>query len=221
MTDWVKNGDSGSSVRAKINSIPNDGSVFKGFPLPFFGLAASNGWIRPSLTTFSEWINQGGYFFTALGNSDQAVVPGSGYAPGDLSTLAGGATLSPAKVQITDTQAVLASLVSAGSGGAGVIATSSLGVGGSGYAPGDTGTIQVGNGDATYQVNTVDGSGAVLTFALTGDGTNYVIQNRRGHQCFNRRRRRKFHHQYRQHRALCDPGYRHHRHNNRSGPVRS
>lgn len=44
--------------------------------------------------------------------------------------------------------------------------------GGSGYAPGDTGTFTAGDGTATYTVLTVDGSGRVLTFTATG-GTGY------------------------------------------------
>lgn len=44
--------------------------------------------------------------------------------------------------------------------------------GGSGYAPGDTGTFTAGDGMATYTVSTVNGSGGVLTFTATG-GTTY------------------------------------------------
>jgi hypothetical protein len=58
----------------------------------------------------------------------------------------------------------------------GPIATSSLGSsGGSGYAPGDTGFLDQGNGDATYVVDTVDGGGAVLTFHLDNAGTGYFV----------------------------------------------
>lgn len=57
----------------------------------------------------------------------------------------------------------------------GPIATSTLNVGGAGYAIGDTGTISTGNGDATYAVDTVNGGGAVLTYHLTSLGTDYGV----------------------------------------------
>jgi hypothetical protein len=59
---------------------------------------------------------------------------------------------------------------------AGAIATSSLAAGGSGYAIGDTGTIQTGNDDATYQVLTIGALGAVATYAITFGGTLYQPQ---------------------------------------------
>lgn len=47
---------------------------------------------------------------------------------------------------------------------------------GSGYAPGDTGTIiQAPGSGATYRVDTVDGSGAVLTYTITDPGSGYVL----------------------------------------------
>jgi hypothetical protein len=55
----------------------------------------------------------------------------------------------------------------------GPITSSSLAAGGSGYAIGDTGTLVQDSGDATYQVNTVDGGGGVLTYTLTSLGTSY------------------------------------------------
>jgi hypothetical protein len=57
----------------------------------------------------------------------------------------------------------------------GPILSASLDVGGSGYAPGDTGTITSGGADATYVVDTVDGGGAVLTFHLSGNGSHYEV----------------------------------------------
>lgn len=59
--------------------------------------------------------------------------------------------------------------------GGGPIVTFSVSVGGSGYAPGDTGSIDSGNADALYAVDTVDGGGAVLTFHLDANGTGYVV----------------------------------------------
>lgn len=63
----------------------------------------------------------------------------------------------------------------------GPIVTATLGAGGSGYAPNDTGIIDPGtlqsSGDATYKVLTVDGGGAVLTFQVTGAGTAYPVAN--------------------------------------------
>ena len=45
---------------------------------------------------------------------------------------------------------------------------------GAGYAAGDTGSILGGNGDATYEVLTVEGSGGVLTVAVVLIGTGYA-----------------------------------------------
>ena len=56
----------------------------------------------------------------------------------------------------------------------GVILTTSLGVGGAGYAPGDTGTVNTGNGQATYVVNTV-AAGAVVTYTITFGGQKYAV----------------------------------------------
>ncbi len=61
----------------------------------------------------------------------------------------------------------------------GPIETTSIGTNaGAGYAPGDTGTVGdnvTGDGSgATYVVDTVDGGGAVLTFAITAPGTGYT-----------------------------------------------
>lgn len=50
------------------------------------------------------------------------------------------------------------------------IVSSVLNAGGTGYAPGDTFTVNVGSGNAGV-VDTVDGGGAVLTYHLTADGT--------------------------------------------------
>src|SRR5574343_95486 len=57
----------------------------------------------------------------------------------------------------------------------GAILTSTLNAGGSGYAEGDTGTVDAGNGNATYVVDTVDGGGAILTYTITDGGTGYVV----------------------------------------------
>lgn len=57
----------------------------------------------------------------------------------------------------------------------GAILTTSLNAGGADYAIGDTGTINAGDGLATYEVLTVDGSGAVLTFDLINRGSGYDV----------------------------------------------
>lgn len=57
---------------------------------------------------------------------------------------------------------------------AGPIVTSTLDVGGSGYAPGDTFIlIGVDNASSHGTVDTVDGDGAVVTYTITNPGTNY------------------------------------------------
>lgn len=58
--------------------------------------------------------------------------------------------------------------------GTGPISSSTLASGGTGYTVGDTGFVDIGTYDATYVVNTVSGSGAVLTYTLTSFGTNYT-----------------------------------------------
>jgi hypothetical protein len=60
---------------------------------------------------------------------------------------------------------------------AGPILTASLGAGGTGYAVGDTGTIQQNNNDATYQITSVGALGVVTGFTITGNGTQYVTAN--------------------------------------------
>jgi hypothetical protein len=60
---------------------------------------------------------------------------------------------------------------------AGGITSTTLAAGGLGYAIGDTGVIAAGNFDATYQVLTVDGAGAVLTYSITSPGTSYLPAN--------------------------------------------
>ena len=59
----------------------------------------------------------------------------------------------------------------------GSIATSTVAVGGVGYAAGDTGIVLDGNGTpAAYLVATVDAPGAVLTYTLNSAGTGHRIQ---------------------------------------------
>lgn len=59
--------------------------------------------------------------------------------------------------------------------GVGAILTSTIAAIGSGYATGDTGTIEAGNFDATYVIDTVDGGGGVVTFHLDNPGTGYIV----------------------------------------------
>ena len=59
----------------------------------------------------------------------------------------------------------------------GPIVTATLGAAGTGYAIGDTGTIVDGSDDATYIIDTVGALGVVLTFHVTGAGTDYTVEN--------------------------------------------
>lgn len=59
----------------------------------------------------------------------------------------------------------------------GLIATTTLATGGAGYAVGDTGIVLTGDDTATYQVLTVDGGGAVLTYSITAPGAAYVVED--------------------------------------------
>lgn len=56
----------------------------------------------------------------------------------------------------------------------GAISTARPAAAGAGYAVGDTGSVLGGNGDATYEVLTVDGTGGVLTIDLVLIGTGYA-----------------------------------------------
>lgn len=56
----------------------------------------------------------------------------------------------------------------------GPITAASINAGGSGYANGDTGSIDGDSGDAQYVVTGVDGSGGVLSFDVSNPGTDYV-----------------------------------------------
>ena len=58
---------------------------------------------------------------------------------------------------------------------AGEITASTLGAGGLSYAVGDTGTISSGDGNATYVVTSVDGSGAITGYTLTNLGSGYAV----------------------------------------------
>lgn len=62
---------------------------------------------------------------------------------------------------------------------AGPIVTASLADGGAGYAVGDTGEVDLDiyGGGAAYEIDTVDGGGAVLTFHLTSAGAGYSTVN--------------------------------------------
>ena len=52
-----------------------------------------------------------------------------------------------------------------------------INAGGTRYSVGDTGLISGGSYDATYIVNSVDVNGSVLTYTVTGFGSNYIVQN--------------------------------------------
>lgn len=58
----------------------------------------------------------------------------------------------------------------------GIISTSVLAAGGSGYANGDTGIVDAGGFNATYTINTTTG-GAVTTYTIGSGGTGYVVAN--------------------------------------------
>lgn len=65
------------------------------------------------------------------------------------------------------------------------ISSSALNQGGLGYAVGDTGIVQGGNGiDAFYTVNTVDVNGAVLTYTISPAGVGYVVATGAGTLAF-------------------------------------
>jgi hypothetical protein len=59
----------------------------------------------------------------------------------------------------------------------GSILTTAVNAPGTGYAPGDTGTVvnPLAGTTALYAIDTVDGGGGVLTFHLTNNGTQYSV----------------------------------------------
>lgn len=59
----------------------------------------------------------------------------------------------------------------------GIISATTLGSGGTLYAINDTGIINAGQGNATYTVNTVSASGAVLTYTINNGGSRYIVAN--------------------------------------------
>jgi hypothetical protein len=87
-------------------------------------------------------------------------INGSGYSVGDTGLVVGG----------DGTAAYRVDSISAS------VASSSVFAGGSGYAPDDNGTVNGGN-NAHYQVDTVDGSGGVLTFHWLAPGLGYATGN--------------------------------------------
>ncbi len=115
---------------------------------------------------------------------------GLGYVAGDTGTIDGGTggtyvvnTIGVGGAVVTFTitangrgyPAGVTTTTDAGSqAGVGVGFTISLDtlIGGTGYAAGDTGTIDGGTA-GTYLVGTVDASGGVLTYSITGAGTAY------------------------------------------------
>jgi len=165
-------------------------------PLSSTGQGATGSWIQSETSTplaslanqpfqIEGNLNAGPILTTSLGSG------GSGYAVNDQGVIDQSSNTS-ARYKVLSTGAggaiVTYSLLSAGNGylpasgvadvPGGPITSSSLGAGGSGYAPGDTGTVSgAGSADATYTVNTVNGGGAVLTYTLTSQGTNYSAQS--------------------------------------------
>jgi hypothetical protein len=114
---------------------------------------------------------------------------GLGYAPGDTGTLDGGNGEATYTVDTVDEDgavltytltapgdsypddASVGTLVSTGAGDGGFsVQVNSVAPG---YQVGDTGTIDGGDGNATYEIDTVDGDGNVLTFSVSTPGTGY------------------------------------------------
>lgn len=163
----ISNGESGSAIRAKLNAGLR--------PLPFFAQPAL--WERPALniggpsSAFNTWLNKGGQAF-AVGtdanfSNGAPVNPGvANYAPGDTITLAGGTLAAsgiptPARAMLTvsDTQAVSASIVSAGT----------LGTPGAAVVTGTTGTGSLVQLNVT--INGGGGIGSIDSIAAAGDYT--------------------------------------------------
>jgi hypothetical protein len=113
----------GSTPNATLDISGGGGGI--SLPLPFLG-ASNPPWTRPSLSDFDTLLN---VTVTATGVRN-VISYGTGYAPNDVSTLAGG-TGTPAMITITDTQVVSAAIVNPGSlgtpGGAQVIGTTGVG----------------------------------------------------------------------------------------------
>lgn len=76
-----------------------------------------------------------------------------------------------------ENQALILSFVNTPCGG--TILAAAVGAGGSGYSPGDTLSVDglANQAVASLTVNTVDGSGAVLTFTIANGGAGYSVTN--------------------------------------------
>jgi hypothetical protein len=124
-----------------------------------------------------------------------ALVPSSPFAAGFLSAYTGSVSNPPAKAWISATggslpltqialvpKQGLVIAITAVDGVTGAITAPGATpaapfAGGASYAPLDVVSILGGNNDATATVDTVDGSGAVLTCHITNAGTHYLVAN--------------------------------------------
>lgn len=120
--------------------------------------------IGPSVGTYSY----GGNNPIENANTASPVTPNT--AGVSLTTLAG----SPMIIFTAEDGGVWGAITSSTITQSGPISTVVLDTGGTGYAIGDTGLIQAFNGDATYLVDTVGDSGAVVTFTMTDPGSSYT-----------------------------------------------
>jgi hypothetical protein len=127
---------------------------------PFWGTSGDGlNFTYPGISIDVATIVSLGGFMAAETQTKQAYVPGDWFPPTGTGSVAGEEVL----------------LVGSGNLDAGPIATSSVNNPGAGYAPGDTGTLTAGSADATYQVTTVGGGGAVTGFNITAPGQAYDV----------------------------------------------
>lgn len=146
-----------------------DGAVADGY-LKAYDLCATGQPYDPT-TAYDDkgltWIDPGLQTSSFSGTNAYGQACGLYYGPGR--------TAAGVRYQTGDT--ITATLTTSQDSPLGPIAASNVDVAGagSGYAPGDTGTIQGGATDAAYVVDTVDGGGGVLTYHLTDDGTGWGV----------------------------------------------
>jgi hypothetical protein len=93
----------------------------------------------------------------------------------DMFFQANGSGNNPDVLSASTNQPIVVSAI--GTYNDGPIVTATLNAGGTGYVANDTGSIEDGSDDATYQVLTVGAGGAVLTFSVTSPGTEYTVEN--------------------------------------------
>src|SRR6266404_2445358 len=206
MTDLIANGESGASVRAKLNALLVNTVSVNINQAQFWALGDSPPILLPAPGVGKANIVQYCFIQFIAGSdvydSDIGGNVGIGYASGPLASTTPSICATNAglnsdqvgfwhasvnSVSFTNLPSIpfsdienIAIVLVGHSQVAGPIVTSTLGAGGSGYVIGDTGLLPNNSGDATYVVDSISGGGGtgpVATYHLSSVGTGYPVQN--------------------------------------------